>query len=61
MSRTPHATILKCQENFGHTVIDTQSLELRTRKVFAYLMLKILTTELNFLKMTGFPSSFSSF
>ena len=50
----------KCQENFGHIVIDTQSLELRTREVFAYLMLKILTTELNFLKMTGFPSSFSS-
>lgn len=38
----------KCQENFGHIVIDTQSLELRIREVFAYLMLKILATELNF-------------
>lgn len=50
----------KCRENFGYTVIDTESLELRTREVFAYLMLKILTTELNFLKMTDFPPSFSS-
>lgn len=60
VSRTPHATFWKCQENFGYTVIDTESLELRTREVFAYLVLKILITELNFLKMTGFPSSCSS-
>ena len=60
VSRTPHTTILECRENFGYTVIGMESLELRTREVFAYFMLKILTTELNFLKMTDFPSSFSS-